>query len=115
MKPSKRKHAAAPAVVAEALAEKPVVSLPATCTLREAADLKGALLRWIDTPDPVQLDVTALQRIDTAAVQVLCAFARDRQHRSLPSSWDGQAEALKEASRLLGVATLLGLPQEAQA
>lgn len=115
MKSSKRKSAAAqPTVEAEKPTEKPLVSVPATCTFRETAELKSTLLRWVDAADAVQLDVSALQRIDTAAVQVLCAFARDRQSRALAFCWVGEAEALNDASRLLGVSSLLGLPQQTQ-
>lgn len=116
MKSAKRKREAAPAAPAtEAAPEQPIVVLPANCTLREAAELKGSLLRWAATADTVQLDVSALQRIDTAAIQVLCAFARDRQNRQLAFTWEGDTTTLLEAAGLLGVAALLGLPAAAQA
>ena len=113
MKTSKRKREAAPAA-AEALPPPvPLVSLPANCTLRETAELKAALLRWLDSTEVVKLDVSAVQRIDTAALQVLCAFARDRQSRNLPFSWEGSAPALTDATCLLGVDALLGLQAQA--
>lgn len=111
MKTSKRKREAATAEVTPP--SVPLVTLPANCTLRETAELKAALLRWLDSAEAVRLDVSALQRIDTAAMQVLCAFVRDRQGRNLPISWEGSAPALSDATRLLGVAALLGLPEQA--
>jgi phospholipid transport system transporter-binding protein len=117
MKTSKRKREAAPAPVPAEVAasELPVVSLPATCTLRETGDLKAALLRWVDSSEAVKLDVGALQRIDTAAVQVLYAFIRDRQGRNLPFAWEGSAPTLNEATQLLGLAALMGLSEQAAA
>ena len=113
MKPSKRKREAAPALAEVTPPAIPLVVLPANCTLRETAELKSALLQWLDSTDSVQLDVSALQRIDTAAMQVLCAFVRDRQARNLPFTWEGSSAALTDATRLLGVAGLLGLHEQA--
>lgn len=113
MKTSKRKREAAPAPAEPAPRAAPVVVLPAVCTLRETAELKTSLLRWLDSPETVKLDVSGLQRIDTAAMQVLCAFVRDRQSRGLAFGWDGSAAALNDATRLLGVGALLGVPDQA--
>jgi anti-anti-sigma regulatory factor len=115
MKTSKRKKEAAPPASAAAAAETPLVSLPATCTLRETADLKARLLRWIDSAEPVVLDASGVQRIDTAALQVLCAFARDRRSRNLAFTWQGRVDTVAEACRLLGIASILGLPEQAGA
>ena len=114
MKTPKRKRAAANAVAAEAeLTAAPIISLPANCTLRETQELKAACLRWIDSAETVKVDVSALQRIDTAAIQVLCAFVRERSGRGLPVCVEGSASALAEAARLLGAETALGLPVQA--
>ncbi|HKQ80742.1 MAG TPA: STAS domain-containing protein [Steroidobacteraceae bacterium] len=112
MKTSKRKREAASAAAEGAPPAAPLIVLPANCTLRETAELKTSLMRWLDTADVVKLDASALQRIDTAALQVLCAFVRDRQSRNLPFSWEGGAAALSDATRLLGVTALLGLQEQ---
>jgi ABC-type transporter Mla MlaB component len=56
----------------------------------------------------VTVDARALERIDTATVQLLCAFVRDRSGRNQSVTWLGDAQALQDAARLLGVRGLLG-------
>ena len=55
------------------------VTLAADCTVAEADALKSELARRLDEPGAVTMDVTALQRIDTAGLQLLAAFVRDRR------------------------------------
>jgi hypothetical protein len=42
-------------------------------------------------------------------MQLLCAFARDRNARKQSIVWRGQSQALHDAIRLLGVGSLLGV------
>ena len=53
------------------------------------------------------------ERIDTAVIQVLCAFLRERAARNLAVTWRGTPQPLLDAARLLGVGTLLALPSQA--
>jgi anti-anti-sigma regulatory factor len=112
MKSSKRKRDAASTAAEATPPQAPLVSLPASCTLRETAELKATLLGCLDSEENVTLDVSAVQRIDTAAMQVLCAFVRDRRSRNLPFVWQGNVAVLGDASRLLGVADVLELPDQ---
>jgi ABC-type transporter Mla MlaB component len=57
----------------------------------------------------VTLDVSAVERVDTATMQLLCAFVRDRSGRNQSVTWRGESAALQDAVRLLGVGALLGL------
>jgi ABC-type transporter Mla MlaB component len=103
MKTLKRKRGTA----AEATAA--VLALPSSCTVKDAAYLKELLCGRLDSPDCVVLDVANVERIDTAALQLLCAFVRDRQLRGCAVQWQGSSAALHEASDLLAVRDLLGL------
>jgi ABC-type transporter Mla MlaB component len=85
----------------------PVVALPANCTVKDAAALKQALCGVAGSSETVTIDVAALERIDTATMQLLCAFVRDRAARSQHVAWRGTSQALEEATRLLGVSALL--------
>jgi ABC-type transporter Mla MlaB component len=71
--------------------------------------LKVALLSHLDTPECVSLDAANVERIDTAALQLLCAFVRDRQARGLKVQWQGTSTALQEAADLLDLRTHLSL------
>ncbi len=55
------------------------VALPAECVIASAAELRAALLKRLAEAGNVQIDASAVQRIDTASLQVLAAFSRDRR------------------------------------
>lgn len=87
--------------------------LAAECTVAEADALKSELARRLDEPETVTVDVTALQRIDTAGLQLLAAFVRDRRTAGRTIAWRGRAAALEAAAGLLGLERMLELPGEA--
>jgi ABC-type transporter Mla MlaB component len=124
MKTSKRKRATAEAAPPAAVAEpapapmaapssepnpEPTLVLAANCTVKDAVALKASLCALAETSGTVTVDSQALERIDTATVQLLCAFVRDRASRNQRVTWVGESAALQEAARLLGVRKLLGL------
>lgn len=119
VKASKRQREAAAATPdltsAAAPADEAHVKLTASCTIRDCAALKADLSAVLAMPAPVSIDVSALERIDTAGMQLLCAFVRDRQQRELAVTWSGMSAALTEAARLLGVDRVLGIRETAAA
>jgi ABC-type transporter Mla MlaB component len=76
----------------------------------EAAALKDSLAALLNEPQPVTLDVAALQRIDTAGLQIITAFVRDRSSAGRSVEWQGTAPVLTTAAQLLGLNLLLNLP-----
>lgn len=98
-------------VVVEAqasVASEPVVVLAANCSVKDAAALKTSLCAVATQSTAVTLDVSAVERVDTATMQLLCAFVRARGGRNQSVTWRGESQALKDAVRLLGVGALLG-------
>lgn len=87
--------------------------LAAECTVAEADTLKSELGHRLAQSEPVTLDVSALQRIDTAGLQLLAAFVRDRRTAGRAVAWRGRASALETAAGLLGLRDMLELPGEA--
>ena len=79
-------------------------------TVAEASSLKKRLAGFLDQPLPVTLDVNSLQRIDTAGLQLITAFVRERAARGRSVEWHGSAPALTTAAQLLGLAAFLNLP-----
>lgn len=125
MKTTKRKRepAAAAAPAAAPAARKAAAAAPAhkaaagvvlasNCSVKDAAELKQSLCKLAEESDAVHIDVRSLERLDTATMQLLCAFVRDRLARNLKVEWQGDSPALHEAARLLGVAELLALPPQ---
>lgn len=86
------------------------LALAAECTVSDAISLKERLAGLLDEPQTVTLDITALQRIDTAGMQVITAFVRERAGHGRPVEWQGTAPVLAAAARLLGLTSLLKLP-----
>jgi ABC-type transporter Mla MlaB component len=84
--------------------------LAAECLVSTATHFKERLTGFLDEPLPITLDITALQRIDTAGLQVLTAFIRDRAGHGRAVEWRGTAPFLTTAAQLLGLTSLLRLP-----
>jgi anti-anti-sigma regulatory factor len=100
----------APIVVTESPREAHSYVLSASCTVRDCIALRSALLDLLMDPMPVTIDVHAVERIDTAALQLLCAFVRDRQAAGGQILWTGRTESFSEAIRLLGLQKALAVP-----
>jgi ABC-type transporter Mla MlaB component len=103
-------RASAPAQPVETPHTIHTLALSAECLVAGASTLKQSLASHLDEPQPITLDITALQRIDTAGLQVLTAFVRERAGQGRKVEWRGSAPALTSAAQLLGLTSLLGLP-----
>ncbi len=88
------------------------LTLGALCTVAEADSLKAELARRLAGAEPVTVDVSALQRIDTAGLQLLAAFVRDRRTAGRAVQWRGRAPALEAVAGLLGLKDMLELAGE---
>ena len=86
------------------------LALAAECTVADADSLKERLAGLLDEPQPVTLDIGALQRIDTAGMQVITAFVRERAGHGRPVEWQGTAPVLATAAQLLGLTFIFKLP-----
>jgi anti-anti-sigma regulatory factor len=87
-----------------------VLLLAPDCTIREADQLKQQLLEHLDAPEPLFVDGSAVEKADTAGVQLLVAFALDCMERGISFGWPGRSRALESAIATLGVAPLLECP-----
>lgn len=89
---------------------KPIeIGLPADCRMAAQsallADLLGALNAAATT-----LDGRAVERVDTAALQLLTLFQREAAARGCAVSWLGASETLCDAAGVLGLTQALNLP-----
>ena len=90
--------------------EGAALALAAECTVADAGTLKSGLSKLLDAPGTVALDISAVQRIDTAGMQLLTAFVLDRMVQDRDVEWFGFAPALAAAATLLGLNSILKLP-----
>lgn len=84
------------------------LALPLECTLAGAEDLKLNLAGHMHREEEITLDVSRVRRIDSASMQLIAVFVRDRRSREHPVHVGGESSAFAEASRLLGLDALLG-------
>ncbi|MGP1665043.1 MAG: STAS domain-containing protein [Rhodanobacter sp.] len=56
------------------------------------------------------LDAGAVERVDTAALQLLVVYQRELEQRGSHLCWAGTSPAFDEAADLLGLTLLLKLP-----
>lgn len=95
--------------------EGSMFALAAECTVADAGTLKSGLARLLDEAQTVAVDISAVQRIDTAGLQVLTAFVLDRMVQDRDVEWVGHAPALTAAATLLGLNSILKLPTAEEA
>lgn len=88
---------------------KTAFAVAAECTVADAGSLKTGLAKLLNEPGTVTVDISAVQRIDTAGLQVIAAFVRERESHGRQVQWRGEAPAMSNAARLLGLGELLKL------
>jgi phospholipid transport system transporter-binding protein len=90
-------------------------SVTNTILFESSLDIAGAdrlrqqLLVVLREQSPVVLDAANVERVDTAALQVLTAFFKDADAANITVQWKQTSGALKNAARLLGLGSSLHL------
>jgi anti-anti-sigma factor len=74
-----------------------------------AAQLREQLLQALTSKQPVVLNAANVEKVDTAALQVLTAFFKDADAQNLDVQWKEPTQAVKNAAQLLGLAGSLRL------
>ena len=82
---------------------------PADCTIAQSGDLKAQLARALDEPAAVTLDLSPIRRIDTAALQVLTVFIRERRAAGRDVGCSGASDAFLVTADVLGLRALFSL------
>jgi ABC-type transporter Mla MlaB component len=81
-------------------------------TLRDVTALQAELAERLDDSGIVQIDASAVQRIDTATLQLLAAFVRDLRADARMVEWTECSAVLRRAAHALGLASALDLAVE---
>ncbi|WP_455221195.1 STAS domain-containing protein [Kaarinaea lacus] len=58
---------------------------------------------------PIAIDAKNLKRIDTSALQLMCAWIRETQNNNIPVIWKNADGILLHSARLLGLSEHLSL------
>ena len=78
-------------------------------SLTQLEALRKRLNTVLARTGPVIFDATRLTRIDTAGLQLLATFVRDRQANGRAVTWQGAPAWLAVASARLGLAVALAI------
>lgn len=76
-------------------------------------ELRAHLLEALAAKYPVRLDGSAVERADTAVLQVLTAFFQDARAQDISVQWTSASDALIRSAELLGIADILVLKAKA--
>ena len=85
------------------------ISMPADCRIAEVGELQARLLDALESPQIV-LDAGTVDRVDTAALQLLVAFQREAKQRERQVQWAQVNAPLRDAADQLGLSEVLALP-----
>lgn len=87
----------------------PREALGADCTIEHAPVLHKRLAKVVANRACVTLDLGEVRRCDTAGLQVLVAFVRERREAGRDVELKDAPDAFLSAARLLGLSDVLGL------
>ncbi len=97
------------AVTAGGLQGSAMLKLPGVCTFAQVAELRGRLLEHLGAEDGLRVDASAVERIDTAGLQLLTAFVRDRKAAGRTTQWSERSAAFEAAVSRLALHRLLAI------
>jgi ABC-type transporter Mla MlaB component len=81
-------------------------------TIRTVTSLQAELAERLDESGTIQIDGSGVDRIDTAALQLLAVFVRDVRAEAREVEWLGCSASLRKAANGLGLSTALGLDSD---
>jgi ABC-type transporter Mla MlaB component len=100
---------AAPAAASEAAPERRPLRLDAELGIEQAGELKEQLSRRLHDAAVVRLDASRVERVHSAALQLLCLFCRERRAAGRHVEFVAPSASLLSAATLLGLSPLLDL------
>lgn len=89
--------------------ETKVVVLPNRFTIAEVANVKHKLEVALDSGCTVSIDACSVERVDTAALQLMVAFWSVAPAEGVEIVWDKPTDVFRASAADLGLARLLRL------
>ena len=77
--------------------------------IADVDELYARLLASLADSKQVTFDCSQIERIDTAALQMLFSFSKESEIHGQPISWGSASEVFVKNARLLGLATLMNI------
>lgn len=85
------------------------VTLGERLTIESAAELRERLQAVLGDGASLRIDAQAVERVDTAGLQVLASLHKTLQARGGSLQWEGFSDEMLDALELAGMKSLLGL------
>lgn len=92
--------------------EKTVITCPESLDISIVTDFSVQLNTALEAKQDIQFQAAGIERADTAALQLLCAFFLDAQAEGLNVEWLEPSEALLGATKQIGLSEHLCLAGE---
>jgi anti-anti-sigma factor len=87
-----------------------ILRFSSECTRHQADEIRKLLSVHVERKQPMVIDASAIESIDTAGVQLLVALSMDCMERGIAFCWKGRSAPTEHAVNRLGVAPLLESP-----
>jgi anti-anti-sigma regulatory factor len=85
------------------------VELDARMTIVQAAGLHGQLVSRLTAAEPIVIDGSRVEEVDTAILQLLASLWRTARDRGVACTWHAASEPLRYTANLIGIAGALAL------
>lgn len=100
-----------PVTAGDETGSEPVnITLDPVITLTEVSQLKDSLLGHIGASE-IHIDVSKVEHIDTAGMQLLLSFSKAIQKKGGKLSWTGWSAAYSGTAELLGLTSEVGVKE----
>jgi anti-anti-sigma regulatory factor len=81
--------------------------------IANVGDMYTRVLSSLAEGQIIQFDVSKIERIDTAAMQMIYAFSKEAGKHGKVLLWDGASEAFVHSAKILGLATFMNITDNA--
>ena len=85
------------------------ISLDKSCDISKAEGMHERLEALLNGSNPIEVDASAVERIDTSHMQLLASFIRTLNQHHIDVRITSPSSGFVEAARLIGLAPLFGI------
>lgn len=84
------------------------LELTGNLDIGRAGELRAPLIEALATAQELQVELSRVERVDTAGLQLLLALARSARERGVAIRWSAPSPTLVEAAKRLGLSAAFG-------
>ena len=89
------------------LANEKCIRLRSDCVIDEVSGIRQRLLNSYGSGQPIVIDLEAVDKVDTAFLQLLCSMARKAREDGIPLRFEKHSASIIESAALLGLSGVL--------